>query len=58
VTGLEASPKLLDYAATKGAIHAFTKSLARNLVDKGSASTRSRRGPYGRRSTSTASFCQ
>jgi NAD(P)-dependent dehydrogenase (short-subunit alcohol dehydrogenase family) len=35
VTGLEGSPKLLDYAATKGAIHAFTKSLAQNLVDKG-----------------------
>jgi NAD(P)-dependent dehydrogenase (short-subunit alcohol dehydrogenase family) len=26
---------LLDYAATKGAIHAFTKSLAQNLVSKG-----------------------
>jgi len=25
---------LLDYAATKGAIHAFTKSLAQNLVEK------------------------
>jgi NAD(P)-dependent dehydrogenase (short-subunit alcohol dehydrogenase family) len=35
VTGLEGSPKLLDYSATKGAIHAFTKSLAQNLVDKG-----------------------
>ncbi|MGH8798191.1 MAG: SDR family oxidoreductase [Caldimonas sp.] len=35
VTGLEGSPKLLDYSATKGAIHAFTKSLAHNLVDKG-----------------------
>ncbi|HEY2558615.1 MAG TPA: SDR family oxidoreductase [Caldimonas sp.] len=35
VTGLEGSPRLLDYSATKGAIHAFTKSLARNLVDKG-----------------------
>jgi NAD(P)-dependent dehydrogenase (short-subunit alcohol dehydrogenase family) len=35
VTGLEGSKKLLDYAATKGAIHAFTKSLAQNLVDKG-----------------------
>jgi NAD(P)-dependent dehydrogenase (short-subunit alcohol dehydrogenase family) len=35
VTGLEGSPHLLDYAATKGAIHAFTKSLAHNLVDKG-----------------------
>jgi len=35
VTGLKGSPKLLDYSATKGAIHAFTKSLAQNLVDQG-----------------------
>lgn len=35
VTGLEGSAHLLDYAATKGAIHAFTKSLAKNLIDKG-----------------------
>ena len=35
ITGLEGSEKLLDYAATKGAIHAFTKSLAQNLVQKG-----------------------
>jgi NAD(P)-dependent dehydrogenase (short-subunit alcohol dehydrogenase family) len=35
VTGLEGSKQLLDYAATKGAIHAFTKALAQNLVDKG-----------------------
>src|SRR5262252_864141 len=35
VTGLEGSPHLLDYATTKGAIHAFTKSLAHNLIDKG-----------------------
>lgn len=35
ITGLEGSEKLLDYAATKGAIHAFTKSLAQNLVKKG-----------------------
>ena len=35
VTGLEGSAKLLDYSATKGAIHAFTKSLASNLLDKG-----------------------
>lgn len=34
ITGLEGSEHLLDYAATKGAIHAFTKSLARNLVPK------------------------
>jgi NAD(P)-dependent dehydrogenase (short-subunit alcohol dehydrogenase family) len=35
VVGLEGSKHLLDYAATKGAIHAFTKSLASNLVDQG-----------------------
>ncbi|MBV9242977.1 MAG: SDR family oxidoreductase [Acidobacteria bacterium] len=34
ITGLEGSPELLDYSSTKGAIHAFTKSLAKNLVDK------------------------
>ena len=34
VTGLEGSESLLDYSSTKGAIHAFTKSLAQNLVDK------------------------
>lgn len=35
ITGLEGSRHLLDYAATKGAIHAFTKSLAQQLVDRG-----------------------
>jgi NAD(P)-dependent dehydrogenase (short-subunit alcohol dehydrogenase family) len=35
ITGLEGSPELLDYSATKGAIHAFTKSLAQNLVERG-----------------------
>ena len=34
ITGLNGSKELLDYSATKGAIHAFTKSLAQNLVDK------------------------
>jgi NAD(P)-dependent dehydrogenase (short-subunit alcohol dehydrogenase family) len=34
ITGLEGSAELLDYAATKGAIHAFTKSLAKNLVKR------------------------
>jgi NAD(P)-dependent dehydrogenase (short-subunit alcohol dehydrogenase family) len=34
ITGLDGSKQLLDYSATKGAIHAFTKSLAQNLVDK------------------------
>jgi NAD(P)-dependent dehydrogenase (short-subunit alcohol dehydrogenase family) len=35
VTGLEGSAKLLDYSTTKGAIHAFTKALAQNVLDKG-----------------------
>jgi NAD(P)-dependent dehydrogenase (short-subunit alcohol dehydrogenase family) len=35
VTGIQGSKELLDYASTKGAIHAFTKSLAQNLVDRG-----------------------
>ena len=34
ITGLEGSKQLLDYSATKGAIHAFTKSLAQNVVEK------------------------
>ena len=35
VTGLEGSSHLLDYSATKGAIHAMTKSLASNLMPRG-----------------------
>ncbi len=35
VTGLKGSGHLLDYAATKGAIHAFTMSLASNLLEQG-----------------------
>ncbi|HTM42318.1 MAG TPA: SDR family oxidoreductase [Terriglobales bacterium] len=34
VTGLQGNKELLDYASTKGAIHAFTKSLAQNLVER------------------------
>jgi NAD(P)-dependent dehydrogenase (short-subunit alcohol dehydrogenase family) len=34
-TGLFGSPHLLDYAATKGAIHAFTLSLASQLLPRG-----------------------
>lgn len=34
ITGLQGSKDLLDYSATKGAIHAFTKALAQNLVDR------------------------
>jgi NAD(P)-dependent dehydrogenase (short-subunit alcohol dehydrogenase family) len=35
VTGLQGSKELLDYSSTKGAIHAFTKSLAQNVVERG-----------------------
>lgn len=35
VTGLRGSESLLDYSATKGAIHAFTMSLASSVLDKG-----------------------
>jgi NAD(P)-dependent dehydrogenase (short-subunit alcohol dehydrogenase family) len=35
VTGFRGSPKLLDYSATKGAIHALTKALASNLIERG-----------------------
>jgi len=35
ITGLEGSEHLLDYSSTKGAIHAFTKSLAQHLLDRG-----------------------
>lgn len=34
ITGLEGSGELIDYSATKGAIHAFTKSLAQNLTPR------------------------
>jgi NAD(P)-dependent dehydrogenase (short-subunit alcohol dehydrogenase family) len=35
VVGLRGSKELLDYSATKGAIHAFTMSLASSLIEKG-----------------------
>ncbi|MFL6228235.1 MAG: SDR family oxidoreductase [Pyrinomonadaceae bacterium] len=35
ITGIQGSKELLDYSSTKGAIHAFTKSLAQNLVEHG-----------------------
>ena|SRR5690349_20848108 len=34
ITGLRGNQHLLDYASTKGAIHAFTKSLAQMLVKR------------------------
>ncbi|MFO0798683.1 MAG: SDR family oxidoreductase [Gemmataceae bacterium] len=35
IAGLEGNKTLIDYASTKAAIHAFTKSLAQSLVEKG-----------------------
>jgi len=35
VVGLRGSEQLLDYAITKGGIHAFTKSLSSHLLDRG-----------------------
>jgi NAD(P)-dependent dehydrogenase (short-subunit alcohol dehydrogenase family) len=35
ITGLIGSKELPDYSATKGAINAFSKALAQNLVEKG-----------------------
>lgn len=35
VTAYRGSPQLIDYASTKGAIVAFTRSLSANLIDKG-----------------------
>jgi NAD(P)-dependent dehydrogenase (short-subunit alcohol dehydrogenase family) len=35
VTALDGNPQLLDYAATKGAIHVFTRSLAQSLHERG-----------------------
>jgi NAD(P)-dependent dehydrogenase (short-subunit alcohol dehydrogenase family) len=35
VTGLQGSANLLDYSATKGAIHAMTKALASNVIGRG-----------------------
>jgi NAD(P)-dependent dehydrogenase (short-subunit alcohol dehydrogenase family) len=35
INGLRGNKTLIDYAATKGAINAFTYSMAQNLVDRG-----------------------
>jgi NAD(P)-dependent dehydrogenase (short-subunit alcohol dehydrogenase family) len=35
VTGIEGSKELLDYSMTKGGIHAFARSLASHLIDRG-----------------------
>jgi NAD(P)-dependent dehydrogenase (short-subunit alcohol dehydrogenase family) len=34
-TGLRGSPHLVDYSASKGAIHALTKALAQQVLDRG-----------------------
>ena len=49
VTGLRGSAHLIDYSATKGAIHALTKALASNLIERGYVSTRWHRAGCGRR---------
>lgn len=35
ITGLFGSAKLIDYSTSKGAVHAFTKALAENLLPRG-----------------------
>jgi len=35
VTGLDGSKELLDYSMTKGGIHAFTRSLSSQLIERG-----------------------
>lgn len=35
VTGIDGSKELIDYSMTKGGIHAFTRALSGNLINKG-----------------------
>jgi NAD(P)-dependent dehydrogenase (short-subunit alcohol dehydrogenase family) len=35
ITGIMGNKELIDYSMTKGAIHAFTRSLAAHLIDRG-----------------------
>ncbi|TIX69841.1 MAG: SDR family oxidoreductase, partial [Mesorhizobium sp.] len=35
ITGIEGSKQLVDYSMTKGGIHAFTRALSGNLIEKG-----------------------
>lgn len=35
IVGFKGSAELLDYSTSKGAIHAFTKALAQNVIDRG-----------------------
>ena len=48
-TGLEGSEQLLAYSATKGAINAFTKTLAMELAEKGIRANAAARCRCGRR---------
>ena len=50
VTGILGSKHLLDYSMTKGGIHAFARSLADHLVDRGIRVNAIAPGPSGRRS--------
>jgi NAD(P)-dependent dehydrogenase (short-subunit alcohol dehydrogenase family) len=49
IQAYEPDPSLMAYAATKGAIVNFTKSLNKEAVEKESASTASHRVRFGRR---------
>ena len=35
ITGIEGSPSLVDYSMTKGGIHAFTRALSGQLIERG-----------------------
>ncbi|MBN9255071.1 MULTISPECIES: SDR family oxidoreductase [unclassified Mesorhizobium] len=35
ITGIDGSRELVDYSLTKGGIHAFTRALSANLIDRG-----------------------
>jgi NAD(P)-dependent dehydrogenase (short-subunit alcohol dehydrogenase family) len=35
ITGIDGSARLVDYSMTKGGVHAFTRALSGNLLDKG-----------------------
>jgi NAD(P)-dependent dehydrogenase (short-subunit alcohol dehydrogenase family) len=65
VVALEGNPSLPDYAATKGALHNFTRTMAKMLADRGIRVNTVAPGPvwtpliaYGRKSRKQASFGQ
>jgi NAD(P)-dependent dehydrogenase (short-subunit alcohol dehydrogenase family) len=53
IQAYEPSPAILDYAATKGAIVAFTKGLSQELIEKGIRVNCVAPDPYGRPSSSS-----